>query len=376
MPPEKLYWSHLYQEVVTSGLCSGCSACVVVCPYDVLGYDDKNGVYRPFHVAEMGGAEDCTHGEKGCTLCTRACPRFRSWEPEVDAFLFGRPREEGEVYGVTQDVILARTTDPELLEASQDGGLVSAMLIWALEHDIIDAALVSNLEGDGSTWKATPGVARNRADVIASAGSRYTYCANPSAYAAAIENGAERIALVGTGCQAAAPATMSAHKAGKVARRFVLSIGLLCSKTFTDAIFPELFEARYGIKREDIVKMNIKGVFQIWTRDGTLHEVPLKEAHEWTREGCKHCPDFAAQHADVSTGGIGTYPKWTLTLIRTDKGRELIEAMQAAGAIEVRSAVNEDPDAVALLHKLARASRRRWPEDADPAAGRTVAVSA
>ena len=122
-------------------------------------------------------------------------------------------------------------------------------MIWALEHDVIDAALVSNLEGDGTTWKAVPGVARNRAEVIAAAGSRYTYSANPLAYARRDRGGAERIALVGMGCQASAPAIMSARKAGKVARRFVLTIGLLCSKSFDDAIFPELFEARYGLAR-------------------------------------------------------------------------------------------------------------------------------
>ena len=49
--------------------------------------------------------------------------------------------------------------------------------------------------------------------------------------------------------------------------------------------------------------MNIKGVFQVWMRDGAYHEVPLKEAHACTREGCKACPDFAAEHADISTGG-------------------------------------------------------------------------
>ena len=53
---------------------------------------------------------------------------------------------------------------------------------------------------------------------------------------------------------------MQARKAGKVARRFTLTIGLLCSKTFDDAIFSELFEAKYGLARADIVKMNIKGV--------------------------------------------------------------------------------------------------------------------
>ena len=300
MPPEKLHWSHLYREVVTSGLCTGCSACVVVCHYDVLGYDDQKGVYHPFHVAEMGGSDNCTHGEKGCTLCTRACPRFRAWEPEVDNFLFGREREENELYGIAQDVLLVRATDPEVMEAGQDGALVSAMLIWALEHDVIDAALVSGLEGDGTSWRAVPAVARNRAEVLATAGSRYTYSANPLAYATATADGAERIALVGMGCQASAPAIMSARKAGKVARRFVLTIGLLCSKTFDDAIFSELFEARYGLVREDIVKMNIKGVFQVWTRDGAFHEIPLKEAQAWTREGCKRCPDFAAAAANFS----------------------------------------------------------------------------
>ena len=61
----------------------------------------------------------------------------------------------------------------------QDGGLVSALLIWALDNDYIDGALTSYLEGgDAATWKAIPGVATNREEVLAGAGSRYTYSAN------------------------------------------------------------------------------------------------------------------------------------------------------------------------------------------------------
>jgi len=359
------------REVVTSGLCTGCAACVVACPYDVLGYDDTLGRYRPFHVEEYGGREDCTYGERGCTLCTRACPRFRDWETDVDTFLFGRERLDQEVFGISQSVLLARSADPEINEAGQDGGLVSALLIYALENDVIDAALVSYLEGDGTSWKAVPGVATNRSQVLDSAGSRYTYSANPLAYSAAIEGGAERIALVGMSCQSSAPPVMAARKAGKVARRFVLTIGLLCSKTFDDAIFDELFEARYGLARQEILKMNIKGVFQVWMRDGSYHEIPLKEAHAWTREGCKACPDFAAEHADISTGGIGAFGDWTLTVVRTDRGRELMEHMEAAGAIEVRPST-DDPAAVELMRKLSRVSRRRWPETAVPAPRRVI----
>ena len=355
-------WKHLYDEVVTTGLCTGCAGCVIACPHDVLSYDDTNGQYKPIQVEEYGGPGDCSHGDKACTSCTRACPRFRAWEPEIDEFLFGRPRQPDELSGVFKDICLARAVDPELHEVGQDGGLVSAMLVYALEHDIIDAALVSYLEGDGTSWKAIPGVARTRSDVIASAGSRYTYSANTLAYLD-LDKDDERIALIGMSCQSSIPPVMKQRKAGKVARRLTLSIGLLCSKTVDDAIFEELLEATYGLARKEMKKMNIKGRLQIWMQDGSYHEVPLKECHEWTREGCKLCPDFAAEHADISTGGIGKFNDWTLTVVRTDAGRELMQRMLDDGWIETRPG-DDDPDAIALMHKLSKKSRKRWPETA------------
>jgi coenzyme F420 hydrogenase subunit beta len=369
MPPQKerwtAHWAHLYDEVVTSGLCTGCAGCVVACPHDVLGYDDTHGVYRPYHLEPEDGPGGCGHGDRGCTSCTRACPRFRAWEPEIDEFLFGRTRRDDEMDGVSKDIILARATDPEIHQKGQDGGLVSAILLWALDHGYIDAALVSYLEGDGTSWKAIPGVARTREEVLAAAGSRYTYSANTMAYADAVAEGYEKLALVGMSCQSSVPPAMKVRKAGKPARRMALNIGLLCSKTFDDAIFEELFEAKYGLKKQDMVKMNIKGVFQIWMRDGSYHEINLKECHAWTREGCKTCPDFAAEHADISTGGIGAFNDWTLTMVRTDIGREIIIKMLEDGTIEGRPG-DDDPGAIALLRKLSIVSRRRWPDTAVP----------
>jgi len=178
---------------------------VIACPHPVLDYESDQGIYKPFHLDLDGGPDDCTHGQKGCTMCTRACPRFRNWESEIDIQRFARERTEDEVWGVG-DVLLARATDESLVENGQDGGFVSALLIYALEHDIIDAALVSGLEGDGTTWRAKPVVARTKDDVIDTAKSRYTYCANLLAYNEAVEGGAERIGLVGMGCMASARA--------------------------------------------------------------------------------------------------------------------------------------------------------------------------
>jgi coenzyme F420 hydrogenase subunit beta len=357
-------WKELYGEVITSGLCTGCAGCVVACPHDVIGYDHQAGHDRPFHLEDELGVDNCTHGEKGCTSCTRACPRFRAWEFEANEHLFGHGRADNEMYGITKDILLCRATDEMVLRMGQDGGLVSALLIWAMQEGYIDAALTSFLEGDGSSWKAIPGVATNRDEILKGAGSRYTYSANTLALDEALERGYSKLALVGMSCQSSVPPVMWSRKIGKISKPIVFNIGLLCSKTFDDAIFAELFEAKYGLAKHDMVKMNIKGVFQIWMRDGSYHEIDLKECHQWTREGCKMCPDFAAEHADISTGGIGKDNDWTLTIVRTDLGREIIDRMIRSGCIESKPA-DTDEVAMKLLRTLSTVSRRRWPAFAE-----------
>jgi len=359
-------WKELFDEVINVGLCTGCAGCVIACPHDVIGYKHEEKGYKPFHLEDELGPTNCTHGEKGCTTCTRACPRFRAWEPEANEHLFGREREPNEMYGIAEQLLLCRASDEMVHKMGQDGGFVSAMLIWALDEGYIDAALVSYLEGDGTSWKAIPGVAANKEDILRSAGSRYTYSANTLALKEAQERGFSKLALVGMSCQSSVPPVMWHRKVGKISKPFVFNIGLLCSKTFDDAIFEELFLAKYGLHKEEMVKMNIKGVFQIWMKDGSYHEIDLKECHQWTREGCKTCPDFAAEHADISTGGIGKDNDWTLVVVRTDVGREVVVRMIKAGVIEARPA-EDDEVAMKLLRTLSIVSRRRWPKTADAA---------
>jgi coenzyme F420 hydrogenase subunit beta len=356
-------WLELKAEVIDTGLCTGCSGCVVACPHDVIGYRHESGGYTPFHLEEELGPDDCIHGQKGCTSCTRACPRFRSWEPEADEHLFARYRRDDELAGIYQDIMLTKASDETVHRMGQDGGLVSAMLLWLLDEGYIDGALVSYLDGPRGDWKARPGVATTKDEVLDAAGSRYTYSANTLAIDEAIERGLSNLALVGMSCMTSIPAVMWHRKIGKIAKPIKFVLGLLCSKTFDDAIFEELFETKYGIPKQRITKMNIKGVFQLWTDDGGYHEIPLKECHAWTREGCVHCPDFAAEHADVSTGGIGEENDWTLTIVRTDLGREVISRMIRAGVIDARPG-DDDPGAIALMNKLAKKSRERWPDTA------------
>src|ERR687892_518246 len=310
---DKTQWSDLWVEVVATGLCTGCSACVVVCPFNVLGYEND----EPVHLEE-GPPDHCAHGDRGCDICTRACPRFREWEPEIERMFFGRTRLPEEVIGVSQDIVLARATASEALASGQDGGVVSALLLWGLRNGEIDGALTSKLS-DERPWDAEPAVVTTEEEVLATAGSRYTYSANPLALTKAMDMGLDRVALVGMSCQASVTGALEARRLNKYRRRIAWTFGLLCSKTFTyDGLMVDIAQGELGLSLDDI-----------------------------------------------SFGGLGQTDGWTLTVIRTDRGEDLWNRAVADEIVEWRPG-SEDPDAIALMEKLSVKQRKRWPGDELP----------
>ena len=111
--------------------------------------------------------------------------------------------------------------------------------------------------------------------------------------------------------------------------------------------------------------MNFKDVFQIWMKDGSYHEVNLKECHRWTQAGCNNCRT-SPRNTPTSRRAGSVRHRLTLTMMRTELGEEVIDRMITDGVIISRPA-QEDETAMRLLRTLSIVSRRRWPKDADPA---------
>ena len=198
-------WKELFEEVITTGLCTGCAGCVVTCPHDVIGYEHEEGKYIPFHLEDELGPANCIHGEKGCTTCTRACPRFRAWEPAADSTCSAGCASPTRWRASGASCCSPGRPITDQHERGQDGGFVSAMLIVA------DASTTTSrrrwCQASRTTTRGRPSrcSAHTADEVLATAGSRYTYCANPLALREAKAEGLTRLALVGMGCQTSSP---------------------------------------------------------------------------------------------------------------------------------------------------------------------------
>ena len=132
-------------------------------------------------------------------------------------------------------------------------------------------------------------------------------------------------------CQSSVPPVMWHRKVGKVGKPILFNIGLLCSKTFDDAIFEELFVAKYGLHKEDMVKMNIKGVFQIWMKDGATTRSTSRSATPGPARAASTAPTSPPSTPTSPPAASARTTTGRSTIVRTDLGREIIEPHDRRG---------------------------------------------
>jgi len=338
--PKVSFEESLGKNVVNAGKCVGCSTCVVVCPFNCLEY--------------VGGEPNLVRECKICGICAQACPSYDWAWSKVENFVFGRERKADEDFGVYRKLVVAQAKDSNILKVCQDGGVVTALLLFALESGLIDGAVVSGLSQE-KPFNPVPTLALTREDILKSAGTKYSYSPNIQALAEGVKQKKSNLAFVGTPCQIHAIRKMQMAGLKRYTAPVRFLIGLMCSECFYyEGLMQKHIQEKLGINLNGIKKMNIKGKMLVTTEKG-VQAIPLAEVKQYARGSCRFCDDFSSELADISAGGLGL-DKWTFTIIRTENGEELFSRAEKAGILNVR-AVEEEANALNLLTKLSRKKR-------------------
>lgn len=259
-------------------------------------------------------------------------------------------------FGVYRRLAVARANDPEARARGQDGGVVTALLLSALEDKIVDGAVVSGMDRQ-KPFYPVPRLAETREEILKCAGTRYSFSPNVQALAEAVKQRKKEIAFVATACQVQAVRRM--QSAGlELAKPVKYVIGLMCSECFTyEGLMEEYIRDKLSLILSDIEKINIKGKMLVTTRS-EARTIPLTEVKQYSRTSCGLCRDFSAEKADISVGGLGL-EGWTFVVVRTVRGEELFSKAEKAGAVVVRDA-SEEPKALNLLRRLSRKKKTSY----------------
>ncbi|MDF0591220.1 Coenzyme F420 hydrogenase/dehydrogenase, beta subunit C-terminal domain [Methanotrichaceae archaeon Mx] len=306
---EKLVWQRY--------ACSGCRACISICPAGALEYDI--GQNHPHQILP------CVD----CRACLEVCPRLLA---NVRHLL------SSQILGNYMVIMNARSKMD--YARAQNGGATTALLTAALDEDLIDCALVMGL--DPWSHEPYPRIVHDSKDLKKCAGSRYSSNAILEPMKDSIKN-AKNIALVGTPCSVQAIGLMresSNEFAARFAQRVRFVIGLFCFEAYEGTLIPEISRL-LGTQPWYLHKMNIgEGKISVKLRDGSHRSISLRDLAEHVKPGCKGCEDFTAKLSDISIGSTGSAPGMSTVILRTPEGKGLFDIANEMGFLEVADGVD------------------------------------
>ena len=319
----------LKKYVLEEGLCTGCGACVSLCPYQVI-YHDRTVQLHPC---------DLKDGK-----CYAFCPRTATDLTALRKLLF-EPDDVTPEIGAVKGYYFSRAVDPKLRDVAQHGATVTALLELALSEGLIDSAIVS---ARNQEFMQNGAIVNNEIEIRKNAGSKFTVSPTVAAFNQLVTEDKGNVGVVATPCQALALAKMKLNRTEAnetKTKQLKLVIGLYCGWTLSAEKYTKLLLEK-NINPESITGMDIpagKNILELYTNDG-VKSVPFDEVQKCIREACQYCMDSTAEYADISVGSArfsGNWEdvrQWNQLIVRTTGGRELVELAVKRGVLEVREA--------------------------------------
>ncbi|NHI93075.1 MAG: coenzyme F420 hydrogenase [Candidatus Lokiarchaeota archaeon] len=327
----------LIQEVHLRGICGQCGGCVNFCSANEIVAIEMKEDGPPIYVNK----DNCLH----CGICYLICPQIHV----LDEALYQKFNWKAPI-GHWQKVLSIQASSQEIRNRATDGGVITGILNYLLEYNLIDGALVCKKKGP---FQRESFFATTKEDLIEAEGSKFdfssgtnqlskytTFTPTISGLKKVLDLDRTKIAVVGVPCQIHSIRKMQELKI-LPAHVIKYALGLFCYENFTfDEIGREKIEKKFNFSFENIIKMNLKDKVMFYFKDGSQINVSFEDMEEYMRPACSACGDFSNVFSDIAFGGLGSPDGYTTTMIRTNTGQKIYDGALKNGFILENEKIN------------------------------------
>lgn len=331
--------SNTIELVVNRELCTGCGTCDALCPKNAikLSIDETKGIYIPRINKDI-----CNN----CGFCYDICPGNKVDYEKLNHEIF-KKEPKNILIGNYQDCYTAYSKDTKIRYNSSSGGLITQLLIYALENGIINGALVTRMS-KSNPLEPEPFIARTKEEIIEASKSKYCPVPVNIVLREILESKEEeKFAVIGLPCHING-IRKAENKNHKLKNRIILHLGIFCNHT-PNFLGTELYLRRLNFKKEDIIKIDYRGegwpgVMKIITSTNT-HKISdywgFIGSYFFYPKRCLMCGDGVCELADISFGDAWL-PEFrddntgrSIIISRTEVGKYILQRMSEDGHIEL-----------------------------------------
>lgn len=300
---------------VKNRLCTGCGVCKDACPSKAITIVSGIDSFEP-----QVDANKCLCN-KGCHRCMNICPGLGVNISSLSKSLFEGDLIKKDPYvGRYLECFAGYSNDDDLRFHAASGGMVTQMLIWLLERNYIDGAIVTGFDNN-QPYMNRSFLARTKDDILKAKSSKYAPVSLFDMASEIKNDSGSRFVIVGLPCQIHAFRNFESSDR-KFKDKVIGYFGIYCSSTRTFGFTKYMFEKR-GLSREGLSYFSYRdegnlggmvldgvnpksGEKYHFYEDYRHYNLPLRSFFNPRR--CDFCIDHFAELADVSFGDIYTQP--------------------------------------------------------------------
>lgn len=338
------------KNMFSEHLCVGCGLCSSLYPNSFsLDLDDK-GYYRPKKIGQVD--------VKAAGLLKTVCPAYLG-RPNLETDHVLLKQTPVPFFGYSKQITLAHAADDKLRRKAASGGALSAVLIYLLETQRIDAVMHVGVSPSDPFLNEVK-ISRTAKEVFENSGSRYAPAAALSRISEVLK-GNERFAFVGKPCEVAS-LRQTIKCVPEFQNKVLYFISFFCAGTPSMNMVKHL-ASHLNMSEHDVSEIRYRGAgwpgsFMMTSIAGEQAQMSYDES--WGKylgrsiqNRCKLCFDGIGESADLAFGDawyLNDHQKPDFTerdgrnviLARNPVGQQLLDDALSLGYLDLDEHLEKD----------------------------------